>query len=186
MSAKVIWPQHEETYLLTRCSLQRFRSACAHWSIYCQHEKSLPTWLSKMCLEKILIRLCEWAGWSEFLLDAHVWRYVFQCCGAFATCHDVIQCCGTFATCHDVIQCCGAFATCHDVIQCCGAFATCHDVIHVAGQIRVYSFEKAHLNIVRILVYCGDKVPYCFFRLYRSISSHQWWEFHISKALPLL
>ena len=41
------------------------------WSIY---QETLYPWLSKLCLVKILIRLHEYAGWSESLLDAHVQR----------------------------------------------------------------------------------------------------------------
>ena len=35
--------------------------------------------------------------------------------------------------------------------------------------VRVSSFEKALLNLVRILVNCGDKVPYCSIRLYIEV-----------------
>ena len=34
-------------------------------------------WVFKMCIVKVLIRLCKCAGWSESLLGAHVRRYVF-------------------------------------------------------------------------------------------------------------
>ena len=44
------------------------------------HEEILPSWLSKMHTGKILIRLCECAGWTKSSLRARVtcifWRYV--------------------------------------------------------------------------------------------------------------
>ena len=42
--------------------------------------KKLAFLLSKMCPVKVLIRLCECAGWSESSLVAHIERYVFWRC----------------------------------------------------------------------------------------------------------
>ena len=47
------------------------RSLISH---HCQHEEILHPWLSRMHSVKILIRLHKCAGWSQSLLDAHVWR----------------------------------------------------------------------------------------------------------------
>ena len=51
------------------CTQRRLRSACAFsqsdQSLHCPHEETLHPWQSKMCLVKILIRLCKFAGWLE-------------------------------------------------------------------------------------------------------------------------
>ena len=61
--------------------------ACAivqsDWSLCCPHEETLPLRMSKMRPVKILIRLCEYAGWSESSLGAHVKKYVFWHCDTF-------------------------------------------------------------------------------------------------------
>ena len=53
----------------------RLKSACvssqSDLSLHCPHEETLPPWLSKNCLVKILIGLWKWAGWSESLLGTH-------------------------------------------------------------------------------------------------------------------
>ena len=65
------------------CARQRLKSACmsAHSDqiLSCLHEETLHPWLSKMCQMKILIRMHNCTGWSESLLSAHIWRYVFRC-----------------------------------------------------------------------------------------------------------
>ena len=50
-------------------------------SLHCPHEEHLHPWLFNMRAVKILIRLCECAGWSESSLGTHVQRYVFWRCG---------------------------------------------------------------------------------------------------------
>ena len=52
---------------------------------YPQRE-TLHPYLSKMCPVNILIRLCESAGWSEFVLGAHVWMDVSLRCGSNVAC----------------------------------------------------------------------------------------------------
>ena len=42
--------------------------------------------IDQMCPVKILIRLSEWAGWSESLLGVHAWRYVFSDVNAHIIC----------------------------------------------------------------------------------------------------
>ena len=61
---------------------QRLKSECAFaqsdQSLRCLHEETLHPCPSKMRSVKILIRLCECAGWSESSLGAQVRRYVFR------------------------------------------------------------------------------------------------------------
>ena len=64
----------------------RLRSACAfaqsdqnfHWVQF----RPLRMQCFFMLTKKTLIRLRGRAGWFEFTLGAHVWRYVFWCCGS--------------------------------------------------------------------------------------------------------
>ena len=71
-------------YLLKRCEKRRHNSDCASahsdQSFRCPHEESLHPWISKMRPVKILIRLCECAGWSESSLGAHIPKYIFRRC----------------------------------------------------------------------------------------------------------
>ena len=56
----------------------------AVWSeLRCSYEETLHLCMSKMCPVKILIRLCECAGWFESSLGAQVRRYVFWRCGLY-------------------------------------------------------------------------------------------------------
>ena len=67
-------------YLLT-CVFNKHSTEPAHLhnliSHHCPHEETLHPWLSKMRPVKILIRLRECAGWSEFLLGRHIRMYFF-------------------------------------------------------------------------------------------------------------
>ena len=72
------------------CAQRRLESACSSAQ---SDQSSLSAWrnfhpwLSTIHPVKIVIRLCECAGWSESSLDAHVRRYVFPLCGSYpATC----------------------------------------------------------------------------------------------------
>ena len=83
------WVETWKKYLLT-CTQRRLKSACASTqsdlSIRCPHEEFFfHPWLSKTRPVKFLIRfrLCKCADWSEFLLGAHVWRYVFSQCDSY-------------------------------------------------------------------------------------------------------
>ena len=51
-------------------------------TLRCSHVETWLPWLSKIHQVKFLIRLGECAGWSESLLCALVWRYVFSYCGS--------------------------------------------------------------------------------------------------------
>ena len=62
--------QRQKTYLLI-C----VESLLSVWRIF-------HPWLSKICAAKIFIRLRECAGWSEYSLGAHLWRYVFWLYGS--------------------------------------------------------------------------------------------------------
>ena len=80
-----IWTEMRENILSVMWIQRRLKSACASaqsdQNLRCLHEKkTLYLWLSKMCPDKILIRLRECASWSESSLDAHVWRYAFWRC----------------------------------------------------------------------------------------------------------
>ena len=74
------------------CNIRKLSSdrICAQWRLQsaytskqsdqssCLHEETSHPWILKMYpRKKILIRLCECAGWSESSLGAHVQRYVF-------------------------------------------------------------------------------------------------------------
>ena len=69
------------------CAQRRLRSACASaqsaLSLRCPHEATLHPWLSKMCPEKILIKLSEWSDRSESSLCADVRSYVFRSYGSW-------------------------------------------------------------------------------------------------------
>ena len=78
-------PQREKTYLLTFAPNED-NSVCASTQsdqcLRCPHEETLHAWLSKIHQEKIPIRLCGYADWSESSQGAHVpkvrfltWRF---------------------------------------------------------------------------------------------------------------
>ena len=50
---------------------------CSLICLHCPYERTLPSWLSKMCSVKILISLHKCTGWSESSLGKHVHRDVF-------------------------------------------------------------------------------------------------------------
>ena len=74
--------------IVRKCSFWRAtkeRSTCTSVQSdqsHCPHEKTLHLWLFKKCSVKILIRLHECAGWSESLMGAYVWMYIFWHCGS--------------------------------------------------------------------------------------------------------
>ena len=76
-----IWVSMREN-IPSDISLQwRLKSACPSTQfdqcLHCLHEETLHPWLFQMHPVKILMRLHKCAGWSESLLGAHTWRYVF-------------------------------------------------------------------------------------------------------------
>ena len=104
----IIWGATWDNVPSDMCDQRRLKSACAsvytYQSFRCPHEEILRPRLSKMRLGKILIRLCECAGWSESLLGADVRRYVFWRNGLFISTvyHYMVDihesCCVTFKT----------------------------------------------------------------------------------------
>ena len=54
-----------------------FASAQSNQNLHCPHEESLQSWLSKMRPVKILIRMHEYADWSESSLGARLGRCVY-------------------------------------------------------------------------------------------------------------
>ena len=85
-----IWTATSGNVPSDKCAQRRLKSACAcaqsDQSICCMHEDTLHPWLFKMCQVKILIRLCECAGWSESSLGTRVRWYVFWRFGSFGRC----------------------------------------------------------------------------------------------------
>ena len=64
------------------CAQRRLRSACASaqsdQSLCCPHEESLGPWLSIERTAKTLIRLGGCPGWSESLLGAHSFCWIYH------------------------------------------------------------------------------------------------------------
>ena len=63
---RTFWHRHKRRLKSSRASAQSDQILC------CAHEETLHPRLSKMSPVRILIRLHECAGWSEFLLGSHV------------------------------------------------------------------------------------------------------------------
>ena len=79
---KVIYSASHKTFLfnnlLTHVSSEDLNQPAvrANYSLHCPHEEPWHTWLSKMSLLKIPIRLCQFASWSESSLGEHVrWNF---------------------------------------------------------------------------------------------------------------
>ena len=70
---------------INMCAKGKLKSACtsvqSDQSLCCPYEESLYSWVAKRHPVKILIRLHKCTVWSESLLGAYVWRYVFWPCG---------------------------------------------------------------------------------------------------------
>ena len=65
----------------TQISLLILADAQLDQCLRCPYEETLHLWLCKMYTVKILISLCECAGWSQSSVGGHVGRYVFgHCC----------------------------------------------------------------------------------------------------------